>query len=32
VHLVLQDGKTNWLEGISLIGLYAIVGISFYFI
>lgn len=30
--LVLQDGKTNWLEGIGLLGLYAILGISFYFI
>jgi Ca2+/H+ antiporter len=27
-----QDGKSNWLEGVNLLGLYAIIAISFYFL
>lgn len=29
---VFQDGKTNWLEGVQLIGCYAILGLAFFFI
>jgi Ca2+:H+ antiporter len=30
--LVIQDGKSNWMEGASLLALYAILGVTFYFI
>jgi Ca2+:H+ antiporter len=30
--LVIQDGKSNWFEGAALLALYAILGITFYFI
>ncbi len=29
---VSSDGKSNWLEGISLLGVYTIIGVAFYFI
>lgn len=29
---VAQDGETNWLEGIMLLGVYAILAIAFYFL
>ncbi|MBK9774108.1 MAG: calcium/proton exchanger [Candidatus Obscuribacter sp.] len=32
VTRIVQDGKSNWLEGAMLLGLYAIVGVAFYFI
>lgn len=32
LHAVLQDGKTNWLEGFYLLGLYVILGMCFYFV
>lgn len=32
VALLLQDGRTNWLEGTQLIGLYAIVGSAAFFL
>ncbi|MDX2169076.1 MAG: hypothetical protein SF182_18555 [Deltaproteobacteria bacterium] len=28
--LVAQDGETNWLEGVLLIAVYAILGLAFY--
>ena len=28
---VVGDGKSNWLEGVILIGLYAIIAVSFWF-
>ena len=27
-----QDGESNWLEGAELLGLYAILGLAFYFV
>lgn len=32
VALISQDGRTNWLEGAQLIGAYAIMAISFFFV
>jgi Ca2+:H+ antiporter len=32
VALLVQDGKTNWFEGIQLLAIYAILAISFYFV
>jgi len=32
VTRVVQDGKSNWLEGVMLLGLYAIIGVVFFFI
>jgi Ca2+:H+ antiporter len=32
VALVAMDGESNWLEGLQLLGLYVILGASFYFI
>ena len=29
--VITQDGRTNWMEGVLLIGTYCILGISFYF-
>ena len=29
---IVEDGKSNWLEGLYLLGLYTIVGITFYFL
>lgn len=31
LNLICLDGKTNWLEGLSMIGMYAILGVAFYF-
>lgn len=30
-NLVVQDGESNWLEGLQLIMAYAIIGVAFYF-
>jgi len=30
-NLVVEDGETNWLEGLQLILAYAIIGVAFYF-
>jgi Ca2+:H+ antiporter len=30
--MVVLDGETNWFEGLQLLGLYAILGLAFYFI
>lgn len=32
LNLIVQDGKSNWLEGVCLLGLYAILGICFFFV
>jgi len=32
VGRVLHDGKSNWLEGVMLLGLYTILGAAFFFI
>jgi Ca2+:H+ antiporter len=32
VALVAQDGESNWLEGVQLLGLYVIVAAAFYVI
>jgi Ca2+:H+ antiporter len=32
VALLVQDGKTNWFEGVQLLAIYAILAIAFYFI
>jgi Ca2+:H+ antiporter len=32
VHLVSQDGESNWLEGALLIAVYLVLGIAFYFL
>jgi Ca2+:H+ antiporter len=32
VALLVQDGKTNWFEGLQLLAIYAILAIAFYFI
>ena len=32
VSLLVQDGRTNWLEGTQLVGLYAIIGTAAFFI
>ncbi len=32
VNLVAQDGESNWLEGALMLAVYAILGISFYFL
>jgi Ca2+:H+ antiporter len=32
VTLISLDGRANWLEGVQLIGAYAIMGISFFFV
>lgn len=32
VHLVAQDGELNWMEGVLLLAVYAILGIGFYFL
>jgi len=31
VNYVVQDGKSNWLEGFILMGLYVILGVTFWF-
>jgi Ca2+:H+ antiporter len=28
--LIVYDGESNWLEGVALIGLYAIIAMSFW--
>jgi Ca2+:H+ antiporter len=30
-NLTAADGKSNWLEGLLLLGTYAILGLAFYF-
>ena len=30
--LLTMDGRSNWLEGLELIGVYAIVAVSFFFV
>jgi len=30
--LIALDGETNWLEGLMLLGVYAILGISFFYV
>ena len=30
-HLV-QDGRTNWFEGVQLLAIYAILAVTFYFL
>jgi Ca2+:H+ antiporter len=30
--LISIDGESNWLEGVQLIALYAILGLAFYFV
>ena len=32
VHLVAQDGESNWLEGALLVAVYVILGLAFYFL
>ncbi len=32
VHLVAQDGESNWLEGVLLVAVYLVLGIAFYFL
>jgi len=31
VNVVIQDGKTNWFEGVQLLAVYAILALAFYF-
>jgi Ca2+:H+ antiporter len=30
-NLVTRDGESNWFEGVQLLGLYAILGIAFFY-
>jgi Ca2+:H+ antiporter len=30
--LIAMDGESNWLEGVMLLGVYAILGVAFFFI
>jgi Ca2+:H+ antiporter len=30
-RMVAEDGESNWLEGIMLIGLYVILGLAFFY-
>jgi len=32
VNAVAQDGETTWFEGVLLLGVYAILGIAFFFV
>ncbi len=32
IHMVCQDGETNWLEGALLLAVYLVLGIAFYFL
>jgi Ca2+:H+ antiporter len=32
VALLIQDGKTNWFEGVQLLAIYAILAMAFYFV
>jgi Ca2+:H+ antiporter len=32
VTLIALDGESNWLEGVMLLGVYAILGVTFFFI
>jgi Ca2+:H+ antiporter len=32
VALLIQDGKTNWFEGVQLLAIYAILAIAFYYV
>jgi Ca2+:H+ antiporter len=31
VALIALDGESNWFEGVQLLGVYAILGLAFYF-
>ncbi len=30
--LISQDGESNWMEGVQLLAVYAILGLAFYFL
>jgi Ca2+:H+ antiporter len=32
VAVISLDGRSNWLEGLQLVGAYVIMGISFFFV
>lgn len=32
VNMVISDGETNWMEGVMLLAVYAILGITFYYL
>jgi Ca2+:H+ antiporter len=32
IALISQDGESNWMEGVQLIAVYAILGIAFYYL
>jgi len=32
VALIAQDGESNWMEGVLLLAVYAILGITFFFL
>jgi Ca2+:H+ antiporter len=32
VNLVVSDGESNWMEGVLLVAVYAIIGMAFYFL
>ena len=32
VNALIQDGKSNWLEGVFLLGSYLVIAMAFYFI
>jgi Ca2+:H+ antiporter len=32
VGQLVQDGRTNWFEGVQLLAVYAILAVAFYFI
>jgi Ca2+:H+ antiporter len=32
VAVAVMDGRTNWLEGLQLLGAYVILGVSFFFV
>ena len=31
-HMVVLDGESNWVEGLQLLSVYAILGLAFYFV
>jgi Ca2+:H+ antiporter len=31
INIIVADGESNWLEGVQLLGAYAIIGIAFFF-
>ena len=32
VNFVAQDGESNWLEGVLMLAVYAVLGMAFYFL